>query len=227
MIVLLIVTVTSILLAAIMSGIAWRVSGDEKRRTETRIAALAAEIFDEPARRFPKDPVGNSVSGLGPDPPMFTPRSGTGSRAFAIVGSGALVFGAAAALALLAPRGVHLPASEASPAAQASAHAAWPLELVALGHERVGDRLTVRGIVRNPPAGAGLDRLTAVVLLFTPGGGFLESGRAVIEVPALRPGAESAFVVTVPRAADAGRYRVSFRASDHPVSHVDRRHEQS
>ena len=39
-----------------------------------------------------------------------------------------------------------------------------PLELVALGHERAADRLTVRGAVRNP-SNTGMDRLTAVVLL--------------------------------------------------------------
>ena len=222
MIGLMIVSVTSILLAAITSVIAWRMSGDEKRRSEARIAALAAEIHQERPSvvgRLHLDMAGSS---------LFVPRPArAGSRAFAMVCGGALVFGAAAALAILTPRGLRGPARGANPVAHASAPAASPLELVALGHERVGDQLTVRGIVRNPPAGTGLDRLTAVVLLFTPDGGFLESGRAVIEAPALRPGADSAFVVTVPRAGDAGRYRVSFRTADHPVSHVDRRHEQS
>jgi hypothetical protein len=64
------------------------------------------------------------------------------------------------------------------------------------------------------------------VLLFDADGGFLESGRAPVEAP-LRPGGEATFSVTVPRAADAGRYRVSFRTDDRVVSHVDRRHEQS
>jgi hypothetical protein len=31
--------------------------------------------------------------------------------------------------------------------------------------------------------------------------------------------------VTLPRAGDVARYRVSFRAGDHLVSHLDRRHE--
>ena len=48
-----------------------------------------------------------------------------------------------------------------------------------------------------------------------------------VETPALGPGGEAAFVVTMPRAGDAGRYRVSFRTDDRVVSHVDRRHEQS
>ena len=200
MIVLLIVTVTSMLLAAIMSAIAWRVSTDERRRSDARVAALAAEIHG--AR---KDPAYNTV--------------------FAVVAAGVLVVAAAVSIAILgsgrsigATRGVARTAAAATPAAQ-------PLELLALGHERAGEQLTVRGIVRNPPAGASRDRLTAVVLLFTPEGGFLTSGRAAIEAPALRPGGESAFVVTVPRAGDVGRYRVSFTAGDRVVPHLDRRHE--
>ena len=92
-----------------------------------------------------------------------------------------------------------------------------PLELVALGHERDGDQLTVRGVVRNPAGGAAMDRLTAVVLLFNRDGGFLASGRAAIDAPALGPAARSTFVVTVPGAATSARYRVSFRTDDRVV----------
>ncbi|HMB80940.1 MAG TPA: hypothetical protein VKI43_12770, partial [Vicinamibacterales bacterium] len=53
---LLIVTVTSMLLAAIMSAIAWRISGDERRRSDARVAALAAEIHHDPAGRVLLDP---------------------------------------------------------------------------------------------------------------------------------------------------------------------------
>src|SRR4051794_41808020 len=44
MIFLLIVTVSSIVVAAIMSVIAWRLAAAERRRSEARIAALSAEI---------------------------------------------------------------------------------------------------------------------------------------------------------------------------------------
>jgi hypothetical protein len=98
-----------------------------------------------------------------------------------------------------------------------------PLELVALGHERDGDRLTVRGIVRNPGSGARMDRVTAVVFLFDRTGGFLASGRVAIEAAALRPGGASPFVLTMPGAGEVGRYRVSFRTGDRVVPHVDRR----
>ena len=98
-----------------------------------------------------------------------------------------------------------------------------PLELVALGHGRDADRLTIRGVVRNPPSGAGKSGLTAVVLLFNHDGGLFTSGRAAIDPSTLAPGAESSFAVTIPGAVDVGRYRVSFRTDDGVVPHVDRR----
>ena len=257
---LLIVTLTSMLLAAIMSVIAWRIAGDERRRSEARIAALSAEIHDVPSapiavfaqagasRRadagvHAEAPRPKSVPAILQAHPRWNeeielrpaghapvsanlfaaPSASAGSRSVAVFAIGALVLCTAVASAILlggrfshAPRTTH-------PAVAVSE--ALPLELVALGHERVGDRLTVRGVLRNPPSGAERDRLTAVVLLFMPDGGFLTSGRATIESPALRPGGESTFIVTVPGASEVGRYRVSFRTDDRIVPHVDRRHE--
>lgn len=210
---LLIVTVTSMLLAAIMSTIAWRLAGDERRRSDARVAALAAEIHADAN-------VGRVLS----DPPISRVQK---DPAYGLIfGAGALVFAAAVALVVVSSghfSGMTRMAARA--AAAAPAPAVRPLELIALGHERVGDQLTVRGIVRNPPAGPGLDRLSAVVSLFTPDGGFLTSGRADVDAASLRPGGESTFVVTLPRAADVGRYRVSFRTDDRVVPHLDRRHE--
>lgn len=110
----------------------------------------------------------------------------------------------------------------AAPAA-APAQASATLELIALGHEREKDRLTVRGVVRNPAAGAEVRQLNAVVLLFDHDGGFVATGRAPIEGADLAPGAERTFVVSVPAGADVEKYRVSFRSDDHVVPHVDRR----
>ena len=231
---LLIVTGTSMLLAAIMSVIAWRIGGDQRRRSEARVAALSAEIHERDggwALGDPPSPVQEDPACPTGDPGytslFVTPPTRSASRPFAIVGAGALVFGAVVAIAIVSGRGFTHAPGVASPAhaTAAAALAADPIELVALGHERVGDQLTVRGVIRNPSSGAGMDGLTAVVLIFTPGGGFLASGRAVVEAPALRPGGESTFVVTVPRAGDVGRYRVSFRAGDRVVPHLDKRHE--
>src|SRR5258708_11881068 len=85
------------------------------------------------------------------------------------------------------------------------------IELVALGYEREGDLIIVRGVVRNPSSGAELDHVTAVVLLFKEDGGFLTTGRATLQSSALEPGGETTFAVTVPSVNGGGRYRVSFR----------------
>ena len=93
----------------------------------------------------------------------------------------------------------------------AAADAAPRLELVALTHDRDADRLVVRGIVRNPNAGADLTHLTAVVLLFDHDGVFVASGRAAVDAATLAPGMETPFAVAISGAGDVGRYRVSFR----------------
>ena len=211
MIVLLIVTLTSMLLAAVTSTIAWRLSGEERRRSEARIAALSAEIHESIPVPVPR------TADLFV---LAAPRSGT--RTFGVLAGGAVVFAVAMAILVSASFRQSHPAQPpvVTPAAR-------PLELVALGHERLGDQLTVRGVVRNPAAGAEMDRLTAVVVLVSPDGELVDSGRTAVDASALKPGGESAFVVTMPRAGAVGRYRVSFHTDGRVVSHVDRRHEPS
>jgi len=193
---LLLVLLTAIVLTVALSAVAWNSSREERRRSEARIAALAADIHDEPL-------VGPAIVGSSGD--LFTTRHHVqgGSRFASAVAAGLFVCGSVAALAVVS-------SSE-------------PIELVALGHERNADRLTVRGVVRNPLSGAALDRVAAVVLVFKEDGGFVGSGRASVDSSVLGPGAESAFTVTVPGASHVGRYRVSFRTEDRVVPHVDRR----
>jgi hypothetical protein len=224
---LLLVTLISTLLAAIMSLVAWRIAGDERRRSEARIAALAADIHgvERAGTRGPADdlelrPRGN----VSPGADLFAAaRPHSGSRWPAVVAGGAFVLASVAAVVIVLSGGSDGTTHASNQPPAAAPAAALPLELVALGHERDGDRLTVRGIVRNPPTGAAVDRLTAVVFLFDRDGGFLSSGRVAVEASALRPGTESIFVVTVPGAGDVGRYRVSFRSDERIVPHVDRR----
>lgn len=232
---LLLVTLLSMLLAAIMSVIAWRIAGDERRRSDARVAALAADIHDgapEPASAAPCAVVDELelrperlVSTSGDLFAAAPPRAA--SRWAAVVGAGVLVFGSAVALVVVlsggSTAGARPAAGTATDAAPAPQAPARPLELVALGHERDGDRLTVRGIVRNPGTGVPMDHLTAVVFLFDRAGGFLTSGRVAVEPMGLRPGGESPFVITVPGATEVGRYRVSFRTDERVVPHVDRR----
>jgi hypothetical protein len=101
-----------------------------------------------------------------------------------------------------------------------------PLELMSLRHERVGTRLSLSGLVRNPAAGAPIDSLNAVVFLFDAQGGFITSARTGVDFKRLAPGDESPFVITMDAPANVARYRVSFRTEAGILAHVDRRSEQ-
>jgi len=108
-----------------------------------------------------------------------------------------------------------------APAVRASD--ASPLELVSLRHERRGGRLSVTGLVRNPSAGAPVEKLSAVVFLFDQQGGFITSARADVDFLKLSPGDESPFAIAVDAPSNVARYRVSFRNDAGIVPHVDRR----
>ena len=237
MLFLLLVTLISMLLAVIMSVIAWRAAQEEKRRSDARVAALAAEIHgtDRPYAAPRSDP---DLDLRRVETPVALPAAGlfetsgaarTGPRLATVIGIGVLVLGSVAAVAVMLGSGSSAATASmdshprAIPSATEKPESPLPLELLALGHDRNGDRLTVRGVVRNPSAGREVDRVTAVVFLYDRNGGFLTSGRAAIESTALTPGGESTFIVVVPGASDVGRYRVSFRTEDRVVPHVDRR----
>ncbi len=244
MTVLLVVTLVSMLVAVIMSFVAWRVATEERRRSEARVAALAAEIHGDDFDLRPADV--RATPTVAPAGGLFAAAqpAESSSRLATVVALGVIVVGSVATLALLLSSSSHSAtnASRADHRANAisadnhsdatrvansenreTSVSAVPVELVALGHDRDGDQLTVRGIVRNPSSGLALERLTAVVFLFNRDGDFLASGRATVQSPALNPGGESTFVVTVAHAADVGRYRVSFRTDDRVVPHIDRR----
>jgi hypothetical protein len=225
---LLLVTVSSMLLAAIMSIVAWRIAVHERRRSEARVDALAAEIHAAPASSFqPATPIAyrrdhdlelRPQEANGSDMFGAVHPAASSSRFAAVFGIGVLVLVTAASAALALSAMSRRASAHETAIAQPS-----PLELVALTHERDGDTLTVRGVVRNPQSSARVDDLTAVVFLFSAEGAFVASGRATVASVALGPGGESTFVVVVPRANDVGRFRVSFRTDDRVVPHVDRR----
>jgi hypothetical protein len=100
-----------------------------------------------------------------------------------------------------------------------------PIELMSMRHARDKGALTVTGLVRNPARGTHLEGVSAVVLTFDRDGTFITSNRAAIDFVSLDPGDESPFVVTIPRAGDVGRYRVTFRSGSGIIRHIDRRDE--
>lgn len=208
MVALLVVTLAALILAAVTSAVTWRVVSEEHRRSQARIRALAAEIHGG-------DHVASEL--------LVAAERPTPIRAGVAAALAVFAVGAAAALAVVLSAGSRT--ITPAPVVPAAAVADTPLELIALGHERDGDRLTVRGVVRNPRNGAAVSQLTPVVFVFDHDGGFVASGRGTIETSTLVPGADSTFVVGLPEISDVGRYRVSFRADDRVIPHVDRREE--
>lgn len=230
---LIVITLLSTTLAVAMSFVAWQAARNERLRSEARVAMLAADIRSTDAD-LPLGIVGGATSN-----DLFASAQqpeAARSRLAAVAGAGALVVGLAAALVVVSSRpdrsatgsiAAGTSASSSRLSAESAARPASPaeqaLELVALGHERNTDSLTIRGVVRNPPRGMSMNQLTAVVMLFNREGGFLASGRAAVQETSLGPGAETTFVVTITGVHEVGRYRVSFRTDDRIAPHVDRR----
>ena len=98
-----------------------------------------------------------------------------------------------------------------------------PLELVALGHARETNALTITGTVRNPASGVKVEGLTAVISLLDRGGALVSTKDVPLDYRALGPGEEAPFKVSIPDPGSIARYRVSFRAGTDVVPHVDRR----
>jgi hypothetical protein len=243
---LLVIAVLGLVLAAFMAGVAWRLHRDEARRSAARVATLAADLRDERFRApaivggrrvesriqlFPSRPIDADLFDRGghsdstPDLFSFDRSRGTESRLGPVLAVGIFAVVVAFALILAMGRGSRQAADSASAAATA-AHAPAtpaPIELVSLDQTRDGDRLTVRGAVRNPPSGERFDRLVAEVTYFGSDGKMLGSGHAALQPATLAPGTESAFAVTIARGQDVGRYRIRFHVDERIVAHVDRR----
>ena len=200
---LLAITGASLLLAGFMSAVAWRMTREERRRSDARVAALAAEIYKDEAA--PAERINRLLE-------QTTVGSWSRSLVTAIAGAAVVV-----AVGFAAIVGVRVARSSEGVRANA------PLELLALEHERDGERLVVRGIVRNPLNAAERDGLAAVVLLVGRDGDVVSSARAALPVTKLAPGATAPFVVNVTHAADVDRFRVSFRSDGRVEPHVDRR----
>ena len=214
----LITVIVAVAAAAGFGVVAWRAMDDQRRRSAARVAALASALDVEasgsnsgsPQNRL-KDAAPVAVSS------MFgtTPGAAVGGRPLikaAVVGAMTIALVVVVAMANR---------DHAAPAAASTDGA--PLELVSMRHTRDGNTLKVAGLVRNPHAGASVDRIAAVVFAFDRHGTFVTSAQAPLDFIALAPGDESPFVVTLPNVGDVGRYRVSFRTDAGVVRHVDRR----
>jgi hypothetical protein len=210
--ILLAVTGLSLLVAGFMSAIAWRMSREERRRSDARIAALSSAIYEE--------------NGEQPGTfRLFDQGSAPSEARYGMVAVvGACVVSVIVALTVIGarlPRNSQQPPVRTSEASRSVPDA--PLELLALENERDGDQLVVRGIVRNPLDAVERDGLTAVVLVFGHDGALISTGRAAVPAGRLGPGATTPFVVSIAGAANVDRFRLSFRTDTRIEPHVDRR----
>jgi hypothetical protein len=221
------ITAVSLVGATVAAGMAWRVVRENRRRSAARVARLADVIYaSEPAE-------GTSVAVPHLLEPVTLPTGASRGRVVA-----AAVLALTAVLAafgvtrVVGRAGTHAPGAArprqdttmSSPARSRSSTAT--LELVSLVHERgSGGQLELRGEVHDPANGATLEGVTAVAMLFDRQGAYLASGRAPLDVERAAPGGTATFAITIPDAAGAERYRVSFRTHDHIIPHTDRRGE--
>jgi hypothetical protein len=242
--VLITVTALSLAMAIGMGVVIARLLRDDRERSEARVAVLAAMAGD-PAPRQRQSAEAATVPStdaasrrpspepfadleLGPVHPgmissaeLFAPRTEPSpwGRRFAVIGTLAALL-VATAFVLTAGR----TPSQSPPVPAPAAYEGTPLELVALRHIREPRTLTVSGVVHNPATGAPVSRLVATAFVFGPGGAFLTSSRAPLDVSTLAPGDESRFVVAVPVDGEVSRYRIGFRTEDgRVVAHVDKR----
>jgi hypothetical protein len=197
------VAVTSLGLAGALGLIVHRFVRENQRRSEARVAALAAGISRDEA------PEPTSIEGLFDAPGQ---SSGPAPQVvFAIVV--AVAAGAIALGALVGGRPEPTARTTETVLAGQS-----PLELVALAGELDNGRLVVRGTVR----GLSVPGVSAAVQLFDAQGAPIGAAHSV-DLGGPRPDREASFVLIVPDAAGAGRYRISFKVGDRLLPHVDRR----
>jgi len=231
---LLVITGVSVALAAFMSAVAWRMTREERRRSDARVAMLSAQIYGDEAP--PAQRTGRLLE-------QTVTSSWTRSLVTALAGAGIVAtIGVVSVAGIRTARAVENARSTGSARLQSSdarsvgsARSAGsarlqpseaitsPLELLSLEQERDGERLVVRGIVRNPADAAERDGLDAVVLLLGHDGGVVSSARAALPAVKLAPGETTPFVVNVTHAADVERFRISFRSETRVEPHVDRR----
>lgn len=238
---LLVVTGFAVVVAVATSILAWRVTRAERRRSAMRIAALAAAADVAALRAHMATEIAHDVAGLDdfvpasplvsgpaptiantppalPVPALFgqaVPDSGSGGRQYGL-------FAAAAVVAVLVGGAGLLLVSGRAPAAS-GAEVRVPLELVALGHERVEGQLAVSGVVLNPAAGSTIQDLEAHVRAFDAAGIMIASRSAALSATALAPGQQLPFSVGLGASITAARYRVSFASRGAMLAHVDRR----
>jgi hypothetical protein len=189
--------------ACTFAAIAWRLHQETRRRSAARVAALASAIDG------PLDVLTGETSKIGSHVVAAMP-----ARRAWILAAGMVPLALVVA-ALLITRG---PRPTAAPT-----HARQPeaLELLAMHHDRSGERLTVTGTVR--VRGRDTVPVTAVVTGRDAAGRIVASAHAPLDDASLDVAGESSFRVSVSGGHDIRRYQVRFETPLGPLTHIDRR----
>ena len=188
----------------------------ERRRSDARVAALAAAI-DDPRWQARFDDSEHAES-LVPPPPavsLVVPDVERPSRAPAFALAALVVLGAGTLLF------TGLNGQSRGPRHVAAAIAP-SIELVAMRHALDGETLIVSGLVRNSGTAA-TPSLSAVISVLGRDGRVVARSESKLDASVLGPGKETTFRVAVPEVEDPGRYRLAFMDDGHIVPHVDRR----
>ena len=222
------VTMLSLFLAISMGMVAWRLVQEERRRSDARLAALAAELRrgDGPSSDAGPDPLvaerpvdSAATEGPATSGGLFSSPSEPASTGW----TGVAALGGVAVVVLVVVATVFLlSASDDGDTAGTAEAIRPPLDLIELRHVEEGPFLDITGAVRNPPEAATVERLSVVAMAFDEAGTLIATRRTPVENPALAAGADSTFIVRL-LAAGVNRYRISFLFDGATIPHVDRR----
>ena len=195
-----VLALAAVAVAGALAVVAWEQRREAQERSAARVAALTAAI-DGPLDTFDEE-----LPALAPEP----------ARRGWIMAAGAVPLALVVA-ALLVTRGPRPAPAGAPPAARQP----QSLELLAMHHDRAGDRLTVTGMVR--VHGRDAAPVTAIVTGRDAAGRVVARAHAPLDDAALDLGGESSFQVSVADGHDVRRYQVRFETPLGPLTHVDRR----
>ena len=199
----LVITATACLAAALGAFQIWRMMRDDRRRSEARVAALAA-VIDTP--------------GDAGRPGIFgeRPRMPASRHPLLKVAVG---FSAVVAIIIVVAMAsdLHDEVNRAPKAAPAPS-----LALLSMQHERQAETFTITGVVGNQGTSSA-EGLSAVILAFDRAGNTVARVRAPIERQDLTAGERSSFRIAIPHGSDISRYRVSFESDGGVIRHLDRR----
>ena len=236
-----VILAAALALALGMAVVAWRLLRSDRERTEARAAMLRQLAFEpEPAlnERAFQAPIEASFEpafGATVDrtaPPTRRLMAVAVIVVFMAIGAASVYGiygtssedGADGAAARTNARDDGAGGTDATARKTSRRGEAAPLELLSLSHRSEAGDFVVAGLVQNPGGGRPAASVMAVVDVFNANGEYFASGKAPLEFAPLAPGAESPFVVRLPKTAGVTRFRVGFRAQDGSVvAHVDRR----